>query len=79
VNGRRVALIGLMHSGCDDRAGIKIDGVLGLVRQVRATVLHLGDTRLGIDRRGPIFVGKLLALAGTIHTNQILGARRLDA
>src|SRR5918996_4719820 len=32
---RRVALVGVLHSDADDRAGLQINRVLGLVRQVR--------------------------------------------
>src|SRR5437763_9738790 len=45
---RGVPVIGGMERRRDDDAGIEIDGVLGLVGQVRPTVLQLGDLGLWI-------------------------------
>ena len=77
--GRGVAPVGRMHLGRDHRAGIEIDRVLGLVGQMRAAVLQLGDPRVRIGRALPLRVGQLLAFAVAIQPDQVLGRRRLDA
>lgn len=41
-------------------------------------VLHLGDPCVRIALALPILVGELLAPTLAIHTNQIVGRRRLD-
>src|SRR3954463_5246215 len=51
----------------------------GLVGQMRGAVLHPGDARLGIGRRGPVSVRQGLVLAGAVEADQIRGTRRLDA
>jgi hypothetical protein len=48
----RVPLIGILHGDADDRAGVQIDGVLGLVSQMRPAILHLGNLRVGIVGMG---------------------------
>src|SRR4051812_2109786 len=63
----------------DDDAGVEIDGVLGLVGQVRPTVLQLGDLGLWIGPADPLLVRQLLTLAGPVNTDEILRTRRLDA
>ena len=60
---RGVPVIGGMERRRDDDAGIEIDGVLGLVGQVRPTVLQPGDLGLWIGRADPLLVRQLLALA----------------
>ena len=67
-----------LHRDGHDRAGLQIDGVLGLVRQVRAAVLHLRDLRVGIVRMRPVVVRALL-LPLPIEPRQVLARRRLDA
>src|SRR5579871_3913240 len=42
------------------RPGLHIHRVLGLVSQMRATILHLGDARVRIVRMRPVFIGSLL-------------------
>jgi hypothetical protein len=63
----------------DDDAGVEIDRMLGPVRQVRATVLQLGDLGIRIGLAGPLVVRQLLALAGAVDANKIVRTRRLDA
>ncbi len=57
---RRVAVVGILHRHADDRAGLQVDRMLGLVGQMRAAVLHLGDLRVGIVRMRPVVVRALL-------------------
>ena len=42
----RVAFVGCLHRDPDDRARLEIDRVLRFVRQMRPTVLQLGDLRV---------------------------------
>ena len=44
----------------ENRSGLEVDGMLGFVGQVRPTIFHLRDLRIGIVRVGPLFVGRLL-------------------
>src|SRR5277367_1668527 len=60
------------------RARVQIDRVLGLVRQVRAPVLHLRDPRILVLRALPLLVrGALLALA--VQPRQVFAGRRREA
>ena len=52
--------------------------MLGLVGEVRAPVLQLGDLGLGIGRRGPLRVRQPLALPLAVEPDQVLGRRRRD-
>lgn len=78
---RRVALIGALHGHADDRARLHVDGVLGLVGQVRAPVLHLRDARARVVRVLPItiapFLGPLPIELGEVRARRRLDARRL--
>src|SRR5205814_5266575 len=76
---RGVPVIGGMERRRDDDAGIEIDGVLGLVGQVRPTVLQLGDLGLWIGPADPLLVRQLLTLAGPGNTYEIVRTRRLNA
>src|SRR3954469_23679396 len=49
-----VTLVGRMDPGRHDHAGIEIDGVLRLIREVRGAILHPGDARRGISRRSTV-------------------------
>lgn len=49
-----IPLIGALHGHGHHGARLQIDGVLGLVRQVRASILHLGDLGVGVLRMGPV-------------------------
>ena len=60
-------------------AGVEIDRVLGLVGEMRATVLQLGDLGLWIGLAGPLLVRQLLAFAGAVDADEIVRIRRLDA
>src|SRR4029453_18743196 len=55
-----VAGIGAVDRDGHDRAGVEINRVLGLVSQMGAAVLHLGDLRVGVRRRSPVLVRALL-------------------
>ena len=52
--------------------------MLGLVGEVRAAVLQLGDPGLGVGRRGPLGVRQPLALPLAVEPDQVLGRRRRD-
>jgi hypothetical protein len=54
--GRGVAVVGILHRDTDDRAGLEIDGMLGFVGQVCASILHLRDPRVGIVWMGPVVI-----------------------
>jgi hypothetical protein len=43
----------LIEAAGHHRSGLQIDRVLGLVRQVRASILHLGDLGIRIMGMGP--------------------------
>jgi len=73
---RRVTLVGRMQRCRDDNPAVEIDGVLGLVCQVRTAVLQLRDLRLLVGLAGPLLIRQLLALAGTIDANKLVRRRR---
>ena len=75
---RRVAGVGALQRHGDNRAGLQIDRMLGLVGQMRAAIFHLRDLRIRIVRVRPVFVRRLL-LALPIQPRQVLPRRRLDA
>ena len=75
---RRVALIGTLDRHADDRAGLQVDRVLGLVREMRAPVFHLRDACIGVVRVAPVGVTALLR-ALPIHAREIGPRGRLDA
>src|SRR5262245_612080 len=60
VDRRRVALVSALHRDTDDRAGVQVNGVLGLVGQMRPAIIHLGDLGVGIVRMGPVLIRPLL-------------------
>jgi hypothetical protein len=55
--------VGRVDVGRHHGTGVEIDGVFRLVGQMRASVLHPGDLRVGIGPAHPVLVGELLALA----------------
>ena len=79
--GRGVAPVGGVDLRRDDRPGLQIDRVLGLVGGRsgprtpidRAAILRRGDPRLGIGRRGPVRMGRPLAPALAVEPDPILG------
>src|SRR6516164_9388731 len=76
--GLAVGLIGWIDRRRDDDLALEIDHVLGLVGEMGAAVLHLGDAALWIGRGFPVLVGNaLLPLA--IEPAGVLLARILDA
>ena len=75
---RRVPLVGLVDIGGDNRSGVQVHGVFGLVGEVGAAILHLGNPRVLVALRLPVLVRKLFALALAIHAGQLFTGRRLD-
>ena len=74
----RIAQVGGFERHCHHRARVQIDGVLGLVGQVRTAILHLRDPCIFVDRTLPLPVRRaLLALA--VQPRQLFARRRLDA
>ena len=63
------------HRHSDDRSRLEVDGMLVLVREVGAAILHLHDLRLGIARVHPLLVRALLRPLA-VESRQVL-ARRL--
>jgi phosphatidylserine/phosphatidylglycerophosphate/cardiolipin synthase-like enzyme len=75
----RVALVGRMDRRRHHDAGVEIDRMLGLVGEMRRSVLHLGDPGVRVGRTFPVGVRKRLAFALAVETRQILGSGRIDA
>ena len=50
-DGELIAFVGVVDFGRDDDFRLQVDGVLGLVGQVRATVFHPGDPSVFVGRR----------------------------
>ena len=71
--GRGVTPIGGVDLRRDDRAGVEVDRVLGLVGEAGAAVLELGDPRVRVGRRGPLGVGQALALPLPVEPDEVLG------
>ncbi len=59
-----VSPIGALHRHAHDRPGLQIDRVLGLVRQMRAAILHFRDARVGVADAASRYCALLRALAG---------------
>ena len=64
---RRVAFVGRVDFGGDDRPGVEINCVLGLVGQMRGSVLHSGDARILVARGLPLLVGEFLSLSVFVY------------
>ena len=77
--GPGVTLVGRMDPSRHDHAGIEIDGVLRLVREMRRAILHLADPCLGIGFGPPLGIRQRLVLARPVETDQVRCARGLDA
>ncbi len=73
----RVALVGALHRHAHHGAGVHVDRVLGLVREMRAPVFHLRDARLGIVWMLPIGVAALLRPL-PIQAREVRARRGLD-
>ena len=73
-----VPLIGAAQMDRHQGLGIQIDRMLGLMSQVGASVLHLGNAGVRIVRVLPVVVGALLGSL-LVELGQILPRRRLDA
>ena len=78
LNRGGVALVRPLHRDADDRAGLEIDRMLGLVREMRPAVLHLGNLGVGIVRMAPVVIRAFL-LPLPIDSRQIGARRRPDA
>jgi hypothetical protein len=77
-NRRGITLIGALHGHTHDGTGLHVDGVLRLVCQMRAAVLHLRDARVWVVWMPPVFVAALLR-APAIQLCQIRSRGRFDA
>ena len=73
---RGVRLVRLVQLRRHHRARLDIDHVLGLVPEPGAAILQSHDARVGVGRRGPLLVGRLLPLALPIHLPRLFGRRR---
>ena len=73
----RITVRCILHRHRDDGARVHVDPVLGLVSQVRPTVLHLRDLRVRILRRFPLLVRRLLVLPRPVEPSQLRPRRRL--
>ena len=57
---RGVPFVGVSQTHGDDGLRFQVDRVLGFVRQVRATILHLRDLGVRVMRVLPVVIGDLL-------------------
>ena len=69
------AAFGVINLGRQDQLRVQIDDVFGLVGQMRAAVLHLGDPAVGVGFAPPLFVRDLLVLAIAIEPSHFFGRR----
>ena len=67
-----------MQRDGDNRSGLHVHRMLGLVSQMRAPILHLGDAGIGIVRMRPVVVGAFLGTPA-IQLRQLLTRGRFDA
>ena len=51
-----VALIGFLQRDSYNSTGLQIHGMLSFVRQMGASILHLGDARVRVIRMRPVLV-----------------------
>ena len=72
-----IAIRRILHRHRDDGARVHVDRVLGLVGQVRPTVLHLRDLRVRVLRRFPLLVRCLVVPPRPVEPSQIRLRRRL--
>ena len=73
-----VAFIGTRQGHGNDRLRVHVHRVLHLVRQMSATILHLGNAGIRIVRMFPVLIGAFL-WALLVDPGQILSRRRSDA
>ena len=76
--GGGVALVRVLHRDAHDGPGLQVHRVLGLVCEMRAAVLHLGDLGVRIMRVRPVVVRPFL-LPLPIEPGQLGAGRRCDA
>ena len=57
---RGVPFVGVSQTHGDDGLRFQVDRVLGFVRQVRTTILHLRDLGVRVMRVLPVVIGDLL-------------------
>jgi len=77
VHGLRVARVNWLHPNRNYHSGFHVHGVLRLVGQMRAPVLHLRDPRIGIVRVHRFLVGALLG-PFPIQPRQLCACGRFD-
>ncbi len=75
----RIALVSRVQRRGHDDLALEIDRVLGLVREVRPTVLHPRDPAVGVRRRHPIAITDLLVVTMAIEAPRVLLPRVRDA
>jgi hypothetical protein len=75
---RRLAFGTARDRHAEHGAGVHVDGLLLLVGEARAGVLHLHDLRVGIGRAAPVVVRALLG-ALAVDSRETLARRRRDA
>src|SRR6266849_4594647 len=73
----RFALIGALQRDRHHRTRVQIHRVLGLVRQMRASVLHLRNPRVPVRRALPLLIRRAF-LALTVQPRQVFVPRRFD-
>jgi len=61
-----ISLIRPLHGHRHDRASVQVDGMLGFVRQMRPSVFHLGDLRVGIEGMRPIVIGSIVSIPKSV-------------
>jgi len=76
--GGAISLSGVLQRHGHHRSGVQIDCVLGLVRQVRSSIFHLGNLGVRVVRMAPVVVGALV-LSLAVKARQLLAAGRLYA
>ena len=73
-----IPFIGALYGHGHHRPRLQIDRVLGLVPQVRASILHLGDLGVRVMGMGPVIVGALV-LSLAVKARQVLACRCFNA
>ena len=73
--GGGISLICVLYGHATHRTSLQVHRVLRLVRQVRASILHLGDLGVRVMRMGPIVIGAFV-LPLAIDARQVLASGR---
>jgi len=74
-----VAVVGGVQFRRNDRTGVEVQRMLGLVGQTRAAILQLGNPGVRIGWTLPVGVRQFLAGAGAVQPHQIIRGRCRDA